>query len=466
MAYTKILVIHGRLDNCLRYARNEEKTSSLRAEVDYAMNRDKTEETLFVTGINCEAERAYQDMMSTKQRWGKVNRKRLGYHIIQSFVPGEATPEEAHAVGVEFAQRLLGDRYELLVTTHLDRAHLHNHIVMNSVSFMDGVMYRDQFKDYFGEDGIGIRGTSDTVCLKHDLSVIEPSEPLRGSVHRAEWEATKQGKPNSRDLVRQDIDDAIASAYTMEHFWKELRQLGYAIKRGPTIKHTAVRPAWGKANFRLDSLGNGYSERDIQARLAAIRSGEEGPDIPPVPAPSIFPLLTPGRRYHVRGGIPKQRPRKLKGFRALYFKYLYLLGAIPIRRPRNRTAVLLRNEILRFDRYQEQFSYLMKKRIETADQLSMQYDAIQAELDALTACRCNLYKIRRSGHGGNAISEEIASLTSQLRPLRRELKLCLRIEGDIPRIQTDVQHASVERSKARASKKNKHVSEQNLKKER
>ena len=78
--------------------------------------------------------------------------------------------------------------------------------------------------------------------------------------------------------------------------------------------------------------------------------------------------------------------------------------------------------------------------------------------------RC--YKIRRSGHGGNAISEEIASLTSQLRPLRRELKLCLRIEGDIPRIQTDVQHASVERSKARASKKNKHVSEQNLKKER
>lgn len=177
-------------------------------------------------------------------------------------------------------------------------------------------------------------------------------------------------------------------------------------------------------------------------------------------------LLEQMQHYHVRGGIPKQRPRKLKGFRALYFKYLYLLGAIPIRRPRNRTAVLLRNEILRFDRYQEQFSYLMKKRIETADQLSMQYDAIQAELDALTACRCNLYKIRRSGHGGNAISEEIASLTSQLRPLRRELKLCLRIEGDIPRIQTDVQHASVERSKARASKKNKHVSEQNLKKER
>ena len=88
-------------------------------------------------------------MMDTKRRWGKEGRKRKGYHIIQSFAPGEVTPDQAHAVGVEFARRLLGDRYEAVVSTHLNKAHLHSHIVFNSVSFVDGAMYRDQLKDYY-----------------------------------------------------------------------------------------------------------------------------------------------------------------------------------------------------------------------------------------------------------------------------------------------------------------------------
>lgn len=125
MAYTKILVIHNRLDKCLDYARDKEKTViSLAQAIDYALNCDKTESTCFETGINCEVEGAYRDMLNTKRRWGKVQRKRQGYHIIQSFAPGEVTPEEAHAAGVEFARRLLGGRYEVIVTTHLNKAHL------------------------------------------------------------------------------------------------------------------------------------------------------------------------------------------------------------------------------------------------------------------------------------------------------------------------------------------------------
>ena len=466
MAYTKILVIHKRLDKALHYVQNKEKTS-LSDAIDYALNRDKTERSVFETGINCDTETAYQDMMATKRRWGKADRIRQGYHIIQSFVPGEVTPEEAHAVGVEFAQQLLGNRYEVIVTTHLDKDHLHNHIVFNSVSFTDGIMYRNQRKDYFGEEGIGIRGTSDAICQRHNLSVIEPSKPLRGSVHRAEWEAVKKGKPNSRELVRQDIEIALSRAYTMDTFWQELKQMGYKIKRGPTIKHTAVRPAWAGNNFRLDSLGKGYTETELQDRLAAIRSGETPPPKVSISQPiPISPLLVPGRRYRVRGNVTPYRPRKLKGFRALYFKYLYFLRAAPIRRPKNRAAFLLREEVLRFDRYQEQFSYLMKKRIETAEQLSMQYDALQAEIDALTDRRSELYKIRRSGHGGDAISEEIAGLTRQLRPLRRELKLCVRIEGDIPKVETSVRQATKEHSKEKTREKPGHSLEQQSKKGR
>ena len=94
-----------------------------------AMNQVKTERTCYESAINCDKARAYEDMLATKQRWGKEYRKRKGYHIIQSFAPGEVTPDEAHAVGVEFAHRLLSKRYEVIVTTHLDKAHLHNHIV-------------------------------------------------------------------------------------------------------------------------------------------------------------------------------------------------------------------------------------------------------------------------------------------------------------------------------------------------
>lgn len=157
MAYTKILVIHNRLDKSLDYALDEEKTStSLAAAIDYAFNIDKTETSCMETAINCGRDTAYADMMETKRRWGKAGGDHVkGYHIIQSFAPGEVTPEQAHAVGVEFASKLLADRYEVIVSTHLNKAHYHNHVVINSVSFMDGKMYRNNFRDYSVPSGSG-----------------------------------------------------------------------------------------------------------------------------------------------------------------------------------------------------------------------------------------------------------------------------------------------------------------------
>ena len=288
MAYTKILVIHNRLDKCVGYTQDPEKTS-LEAAIDYALDRERTEQTCYETSINCDRERVYADMMDTKRRWGKEGRKRKGYHIIQSFAPGEVTPDQAHAVGVEFARRLLGDRYEAIVSTHLNKAHLHSHIIFNSVSFVDGAMYRDQLKDYYGGDGVGIRGTSDAICREHGLSVIEPVAPLKGRpMSRAEWEAARQGKSTVRDLIRRDVDEAIRQAYTYQSFLSQLRRMGYQVKTGPKVKYTAILPPGGKGYIRLDSLKDGYTEADIQARLAAVRSGEAPPDTPPT---TFFHLL-------------------------------------------------------------------------------------------------------------------------------------------------------------------------------
>ena len=166
MAYDKIIPLRARLDHCLDYVLNEEK-SSLSYALAYAENPEKSHQ--LVTGVNCEARTAFQEMQATKRRWDKKGGI-LGYHIIHSYAPGEVTPEQAHAAGVEFARRLLGDRYEAVVSTHLDREHYHCHIVFNSVSFVDGRKYRSDFASYFGQ----VRGTSNEVSRDYGLSVIQP----------------------------------------------------------------------------------------------------------------------------------------------------------------------------------------------------------------------------------------------------------------------------------------------------
>ena len=444
MAYTKILVIHNRLDKSLSYIQNTEKTT-LEAAIDYALNRDKTESACFETAINCDRDTVFSDMMATKRRWGKADRMRKGYHIIQSFPPGEVLPEEAHALGVELARRLLENRYEVIVTTHLDKAHLHNHLIFNSVSFMDGRMYLDQFGDYFGGDGKGIRGTSDAICREHGLSVIEP-DPITPGIDRAEWEARRSGRPNFRDTVRRDIDAALGRAFTFKGLLRELRQMGYEVKTGPNVTHIAVRPPGGTRFLRLDSLKDGYTEADLHVRLSAIRSGESPPPALPVQR-TASSFLRPGQRYRVQGGLKQYRPRRPTGFQALYLKYLYLLRGAQRSRPRQRTAFSTRRELLKFDRYQRQFLYLRRNRLETAEQLATQYDALQAEIDALTDRRRDLYNIRRSGHGGEAITEEIQKITARLRTLRRDLKLCVRIEDDIPKVTELVRTGGQTRSK-------------------
>lgn len=262
MAYDKIITLRRRMDHCVNYVLNEEKTSLSNA-LGYTENPAKTYQ--LVTGINCQPDTAYREMQATKQRWDKRGGV-LGYHIIHSYAPGEVTPEEAHSAGVEFARRLLGERFEAVVSTHLDREHLHCHVVFNSVSFMDGKKYRSDFKSYFGD----LRGTSNAVSRDYGLSVIEPEGHGK---HYAEWDAERRGKATISGLVREDIDAALAVSFTFDTFLSTLRRRGYAVKYGPSVKHTAIRPAGGKRFFRLDSLGPGYTETDIRERLAAVRDG-------------------------------------------------------------------------------------------------------------------------------------------------------------------------------------------------
>ncbi len=408
MAYDKIVVVHARLDNRINYALNETKTQR------------KENGQVLQTAINCQLDSAYRNMMQTKRRWDKENRPIQGYHIIHSFAPGEVTPEQAHRLSVELAERLLQGRFEAVVATHIDHQHIHAHIVFNSVSCIDGKMYRDNFKAYFGD----IRGISNEISRENDLSVIEPKSKGK---HYAEWNAEQNGKPTVRGLIRQDIDAALKESFTLQSFYEALQKRGYTIKRGANVKHTAVKPHGSDRFFRLDSLGDGYTEADIRERL---NKGRTEPDIQEAPKR----IYLPQKRYKVKHRSPARREkRKLSGLRRLYLHYLYLLSPP---RPRRRPVPFpVRAEVRRLDQYKRQFALLHKYRIDNESQLSMLADALQADIDSLVLSRRELYRRKR---GGENVSVEIKEISLALRPIHRELKCCQQIAERIPQIQEHI----------------------------
>ena len=184
-------------------------------------------------------------MELTKRLWEQPTDKGvLAYHIIQSFSPGEATPDQVHEIGCEFARRFLADRFECTVSTHLDKGHLHNHIVVNSVSYADGKMFRNNFDTYYH----GIRQVSDELCRENRLSVIETDG--KGKSYD-EWLSGQAGKPTIRGMVRKDVEQAIAAADSFDGFITELQNMGYTVKYGPRVEHMAVRHKDAQRNIRM-----------------------------------------------------------------------------------------------------------------------------------------------------------------------------------------------------------------------
>ncbi|MDY4036673.1 MAG: relaxase/mobilization nuclease domain-containing protein [Candidatus Pseudoscilispira sp.] len=427
MAITKIIAIRDRLDKRVNYVVNSEKTS-LDASVLYAINPEKTEQAFFTAVLNCESvQTAYTEMTDTKKRWNKTDGV-LGYHFIQSFAPGEVTPEQAHEIGMEFARRMFGERYEVVVGTHLDKAHLHNHIVINSVSFVDGQKYHSSPKSYYNE----VRGTSDELCRENDLSVITPQGKGK---HYGEWKAEQNGKPTVRSIIREDIDRIIGEAYTYQTFLLLLQRNGYAIKSGPNRKYTAVRSPGAKRFIRLDSLGDGYTEEAIKQRLMGQRSGA-----PQKPKQPVYHA----KRYRVKGKLSRYPKRKITGFLALYFRYVYLLRGARRAKPSYRAAFPIRKEVIRLERYQKQFQYLIAQNITTPAQLAEQISNLETEIAKLTEERNPLYGERRAAPDEEAKAQctaEIDRHTASLREKRRELALCRRIQADIPQVREQVQEA-------------------------
>lgn len=436
MATTSLWRIDGWLGHVVVYIENPDKTEnpafyekpgmtdeqaqSLADVIEYAVNSNKTEQQpredtevlqRFVSGVNCFPGTAREEMMAVKRRYGKETGT-VAYHGYQSFAPGETTPEIAHEIGVKLAQRLWGDRYQVLVATHLDHEnHLHNHFVVNTVSFVDGIKFHRTKEDYRH-----MREASDDLCREYGLSVIE--KPQRGkSQHYGEWRAEKEGRPTWKSSIKDDIDEAIRQSMTERQFWAYLQSHGYQYKIGKDI---SVRPP-GKERFvRLArNLGDEYTLERIQERIVSHSRGTVLPEVE-----------RKAQRTEYRRDL--SHVKKATGFRALYYHYCYLLGFFPQKKPKynKRVHYLLREDLMKMDVISEEAKLLARCQIDTAEQLSSYHSELEAQIDTMTAKRTALYKSQRAVAVKNdpeklaAVKAEASALSKELKLLRKEVRLC------------------------------------------
>ena len=266
MATTGFWPIKGRLKDAIDYAENPDKTTDskyldkdLYSALRYAANDEKTDKKMYVSAINCPKQLAYETMMDTKRRYGKLGGN-VAYHGYQSFKTGEVTPEEAHTIGMETARRMWGDDYEIVVTTHLNTDNIHNHIVVNSVSFRTGRKFENHISDHYR-----LREISDAVCQEYGKSVLKNAK-FYGGEKGAYW-VHKNGGMTHRDILRRDIDEVLSKVSTYRAFFEYLEKLGYEIRGDIESPNCSVIAEGWQRPVRLKSLGAKYTPDAIYDQL-------------------------------------------------------------------------------------------------------------------------------------------------------------------------------------------------------
>ena len=351
------------------------------------MNRDKTEQVFFEDAIGCTIDQAYQDMVATKKRFHKTD-KVQGFHLVQSFAEGEVSPELAHLIGVELAERLLRGQFEVVITTHLNTSHFHNHLVWNSVSMEDGHKYHSNEQSYYME----VRKISDELCRKYGLSVIQTNQ--KKGIHYVQWKAEKEGKPTWRTAIRSDIRETVKASYSWTQFVKEMEKRGYTWKLNR--KYPSLKTPGMERYIRLRSLGKGYGEAEIREKI-------------------LRPKI-----QQVYGKTQVQFPkRKLTGLQKLYFSYLYRMGVLQ-QKPK-RISYAVRSDIRKLDLRIRQMEFLQKEGINTREELAAYRKPLEEQVLSLMKERRTLY---RKEPGGMRIQE----INGELKELRKKIRLSQQIE--------------------------------------
>lgn len=425
MATTGFWPVKDRLKGVIDYADNPNKTTDkkyldvdLYAALRYAGDDDKTDKKMYVSAINCPAKKAYEHMMATKKRFGKTGGN-VAYHGYQSFQTGEVTPEEAHKIGLETARRMWGSDYEIVVTTHLNTDNLHNHFVVNSVSFKTGRKFENHISDHYR-----LREISDAVCLEYGKSVLKEADFYGGE--KKEYWLKQKGGMTHRELLKRDIDTALSQSTNFKAFELRLKDMGYEIRRDECFAHYSVKaPDWQKA-IRLDRLGKEYTPQAIRERLL---DNQRYVGYVPFQKPKYAPLLTLEIEY--------RRMMRMDGIQVLFALVIELCRLITGNHLTPNTprplSPAMRQEVVKLDKTLKEYKFLCENQIDSPQELASFIEEKLEQISVLERKRQSIYNRNRHKKSGE-LNAEARAISAKIKPLREELSLAKAVVEKIPKL--------------------------------
>ncbi len=387
--------------------------SDLYATLQYAENSNKTDQELFVSGINCSKYNAYAQMVAVKKKFGERGSV-VAYHGYQSFKENEVTPEECHEIGIETARKMWGEKYQVIVTTHLDKQHhLHNHFVINSTSFKDGLKFRNKIGDHYE-----LRKISDAICKERGKSVLE-NAPFYGGEKAAYW-LHKQGKKTHRDMLREDIEICLTVATSWDEFRRVLFSMGYEVD----YRRFTIKGKDWERGVRVEGLG--YTVEGIEKRFnETYYSGHHLVD--------WNTFFYARRRY-----FPLESVRKKLEFgiehgkrpEVIYVNTMFLLIILVFQLLKEVTDTMLISPEMRhaakdIKQYVADYHFLTDNQIQTTDDLTVTIDETKTKIAELEEKRSKADNKKRRATTSEdkekykALRKEI---TKEITPLRKKLK--------------------------------------------
>jgi len=452
MAVTSLWRVKGRVGGVIRYVLDPDKTieqntddqapeGTLSGVIDYVERDNATNKRQLVYGLGVSPGTAAADMMVVKEHYHKTGGV-IAYHGYQSFAEGEVTPEQAHEIGKQLAEELWGDRYQVLITTHLDKeSHIHNHFVINTVSFVDGIKYHRTKQDY-----ARMQEVSDRLCREQGLSVI--NDPQRKGMNHREWADERAGVMTVRGAIRQAIDVAVKGSVNMEQFRDAMDQMGYVIDMSG--KYPKLRHIGAQRYMRFRSLGEGYDYGDIIRRVLQTEVPEY-PDIPEQESPQqIFEGET--------GDVGSM------GHVATYRCFVRAIEITMTRPEANRSLFfLMQNERRQFESYRVQFRIAAENRLETdVDLLDFKVKVMERKAgleDRRRGLRNALRRAERSGKGEEVyrLREEIGAVNGRLKDCRAELEAVNAIAERSGILKEKLQLIAEERFRGKEAERDEHI---------
>jgi len=460
MATTSIWKIVKRLDHVIEYAENENKTKGkgmeykdLKQVIDYAETDFKTEDKKYVIGLNCDPRTAYQEMMTTKKHFRK-EKGIIAFHAEQSFAEGEITPDLAHKIGVELANELWGDRFEVVITTHLNTKHIHNHFVINSVSFKDGKKFYDNNESY-----AYMRHISDELCKKYRLNVLEEKPTKKTNINYENFYKKRMSRTYKtyEEMTKEDLDYAILQSYNYNDFLKILNAMGYTITTRAE-KLSLLHPPY-KRNIRIERrYGEEYSIKNIIKRI------DETENEIKVPFPEANSKFK--SNYNHTYKIIGKKPKVKKGnIRKIYLYYIYLIKSYERNPIRKNYSPSIRADLKRKHQIVQENSFLIMNNIYTYKDLMNFSNDIKLQISNLegliTNYREQLSKIDKDKIDNiNEIRNKLESFTDYRNILKRKELMLEEIKDDLPMIKENItEEIENEKTNEKQKEKSKNIEE-------